>query len=136
MTNIASLILGQNGIWGDLPSISDSGINLFSEMLGHYKQVRDDITESSPVVSGTVSCTPEIHEKINEKTGRGVIVIFGNPAAGHKMYYVSKNRVDKRIWSSDDVSVMFDKEGRAVITFEFKDDAAKIIFFGLDKVTI
>jgi alpha-galactosidase len=131
MTNIASLILGQNGIWGDLLSISDSGLTLFNEMLGRYKQVRDDITESSPVVSGTVSCNPEIHEKINEKTGRGVIVIFGNPAAGHKMYYVSKNRVDTRIWQNEDVAVTFDKEGRAVITFEFKDDAAKVIFFGV-----
>lgn len=132
MTNIASLILGQNGIWGDLPTISDSGVTLFSEMLGRYKQVRNDITESSPVVSGTVSYNPEIHEKINEKNGRGVIVIFGNPAKGRMMYYVSKNKVDTRIWSSDDVSVTFDKVGRAVITFEFKDDAAKIIFFGVN----
>lgn len=59
--------------------------------------------------------------------------IFGNPGAGHKMYYVSKNRVDKRIWHSADVAVTFDKQGRAVITFEFKDDAAKIIFFGLER---
>ena len=40
-----------------------------------------------------------------------MIVIFGNPAAGHKMYYVSKSRVDTRIWYNDDVTVTFDKEG-------------------------
>jgi alpha-galactosidase len=131
MINIGSLILGQNGIWGDLLSVSDSGITLFNKMLGLYKQVRDDITESNPVVTGCVSCNPEIHEKINEHNGRGAIVIFGNPAAGHKMYYVSKNKVDPAIWHNNDVSYEIDKQGRAVLTFEFKDEAPKIIFFGI-----
>ena len=61
--DIASLILGQNGIWGDLPKVSDSGVAYIGSMIARYKQVRDDITESDPVVSGIVSSSPEIHEK-------------------------------------------------------------------------
>ena len=75
MINIASLILGQNGIWGDLPGVSEEGRKLFSDVLGVYKRVREDITESYPVTMGWPGFTAEVHEKINSN-GRGVVVIF------------------------------------------------------------
>ena len=67
--DVASLILGQNGIWGDLLHISDAGISFLGDTLSRYKKVRDDITESDPVVTGMVSASPEIHEKISSGTG-------------------------------------------------------------------
>jgi hypothetical protein len=39
---VASLILGQNGIWGDLLNVSDSGAAFIGSTLARYKQVRDD----------------------------------------------------------------------------------------------
>src|SRR3954454_24351038 len=44
MVNVASLILGQNGIWGDLPKVSEAGIAGIAEIIRRYKEVRDDIT--------------------------------------------------------------------------------------------
>lgn len=82
IVNIASLILGQNGIWGDLPRVSDEGVELFGHWLGLYKQVRDAITESSPVTSGPVSGASEVHEKIAARSGRAVIrVTYDKPGA-------------------------------------------------------
>ena len=76
LINIASLILGQNGIWGDLLNISENGVALFNKVLTVYKRVRDDITEAYPHVIGTPGATFEVHEKLNN--GRGAIVLFGN----------------------------------------------------------
>ena len=76
MINLASLILGQNGIWGDLLNISENGVTLFNKVLTVYKRVRDDITEAYPHVIGTPGATFEVHEKLNN--GRGAIVLFGN----------------------------------------------------------
>ena len=129
--NVASLILGQNGFWGDLLSLSDESVKHISSIIHKYKQVKDDITLSYPVTSGKINSLPEIHEKINEKNGRGAVVIFSMPAEGHSYTYITKNKVDKNSWHNEDVQVSFDKQGRAIITCEFKDEAAKIIFFGV-----
>ena len=50
--NIASLVLGQNGIWGDLLRVSDEGIARFGAALAAYKQVRDDITRATLLRTG------------------------------------------------------------------------------------
>ncbi|MCR5264488.1 MAG: alpha-galactosidase, partial [Clostridiales bacterium] len=84
--NIASLILGQNGIWGDLPAVSEDGVKLFGEILAMYKRVRDDITEAYPKVTGRPGEVFEAHEKIS--SGRGAIVLFAN-APGHYEYRIS-----------------------------------------------
>lgn len=126
--NIASLILGQNGIWGDLCSISEEGVNRFGHLLGLYKQVRDDITASFPVLTGVPGGSPEIHEKI-AANGRGAVVIFAT-AAG-KYEYLTANRVDPQYWAMDGVTVEYDTAGRAKITCEFPQSSAKIIYFGV-----
>ena len=71
---VGSLILGQNGIWGDLPKISKDGIGFFNKTLGMCKQVRDDMTETAMIRDGEFGGSPEVYEKINPKTGRGAIV--------------------------------------------------------------
>lgn len=126
--NIASLILGQNGIWGDLLGVSDEGINLFGKLLGLYKQVRDDLTESVPIRDGAVGSSPEIHEKISRASGRGAVVAFSSSAG--RYVYVTHHAVASTYWHNEGVSVSLDHEGRAKLELEFEGAGAKIILFG------
>lgn len=130
LVNIASLILGQNGIWGDLLAISDEGIERFGKLLGLYKQVKHAVTESSPVRNGAVGGSPEIHEKISAKTGQGAVVIFSSARAAST--YVTAGRVNRRIWHTENVACEFDASGRAIITADMKQTGVAIIFFGVE----
>jgi alpha-galactosidase len=127
--DVASLILGQNGIWGDLPKVSDSGVAYIGSMLARYKQVRDDMAQSDPVVTGIVSASPEIHEKISTATGRGAVVIFATRTGSYR--YITKNKASNDHWTSDGVTVTQDSEGRAKIEATFQKPGAKILFFGV-----
>lgn len=127
--SVASLILGQNGIWGDLLGVSNSGVEFIGGILAKYKQVRDDITESDPVVTGIVSGSPEIHEKISATTGRGAVVIFATEPGTFR--YVTSNKVAAEHWTSDGVKVATDAAGRASIEAKFDKPGAKILFFGV-----
>ncbi len=127
--SVASLILGQNGVWGDLLNVSDSGVNFIGGTLAKYKQVRDDITASDPVVTGIVSGSPEIHEKISATNGRGAVVIFATVRGTYE--YVTHHRTVKEHWSTEGVNVSQDKSGRAVIEASFDKPGAKIVFFGV-----
>jgi alpha-galactosidase len=125
--NLASLVLGQNGIWGDLPRVSAEGVKFFGEALRHYKQVRGDITASSPITSGGVGGTPEIHEKI-APSGRGAVVVFSS-AAGDATY-VTAARVSREYWQTGIATVDFDAAGRARLTVHFEHPGAVVVFFG------
>lgn len=130
LVNIASLILGQNGIWGDLLSVSPEGVERFHALLGFYKQVRDDITASSPVRTGAVGGSPEIHEKINPATGRGAVVVFAAATGSYR--YVTSSPVAPQFHAVEGVAVTFDAQGRAVLTLSCTTSGAKIIFFGVE----
>ncbi len=140
--NIGSLILGQNGIWGNLPAISEAGVERFGTALSKYKQVRDDITRSHPVRYGRTGGSPEIHEKIAADNGKGAVVIFynyknawnRNPGNGFpgEFTYVTEHAVDKTFWANPDTEVRFDEKDRAVITASFKGPGARIVLFGVD----
>jgi alpha-galactosidase len=130
LINMASLILGQNGIWGELLKTSPSGIDFIHGILDKYKQVRNDITQSNPIVSGETGLSPEIHEKINNANGKGAVVVFADLPGSYT--YVTQNNVSKINWHNDDVTVRYDRQGHAVITMLFKESSAKIIFFGIE----
>jgi alpha-galactosidase len=127
--DVASLILGQNGIWGDLLNVSDSGVTFIGSTLARYKQVRDDITESDPVVTGIVSASPEIHEKISATTGRGAVVIFATERGTYP--YITSHKVASEHWLSEGVTLSQDAAGRARIEATFDKPGAKILFFGV-----
>ncbi len=135
MLSLASLVLGQDGIWGDLPAVSDKGVALIGRVLEKYKKVRDDITEAYPVDTGPVGGAPEVHEKI-ALNGRGVVAIFAN----HGTYrYVTANHADSRVWHDEGTTVTFDGAGRAIITANFPEQpgtfpkaGAHIVFFGVN----
>ena len=132
MVNIASLILGQNGIWGDLPNVSAAGVERIGKILQRYKHVREDITASDPVVTGAVGSSPEIHEKIFAPSGKGVIVLFAT--AGGKFTYVSCHQAHKNFWTAGEVAVRYDRKGRAVLEANFASPGAAIVFSELRKV--
>ncbi len=126
---VGSLILGQNGIWGDLPKISPEGVAFFAQTLGMYKQVRDDMTETAIIRDGAVGGSPEVYEKINPVTGRGAIVIFSSHAGSYS--YISKTKVDPKHWETRDTQVKILPSGLVRIDTKFSTAEAKIIFFGV-----
>jgi len=130
LINIASLILGQNGIWGDLLQISDEGVKRFGRLLTLYKHVRYDVTESAAIRTGPVGGNPEIYEKISERSERGVVVAFASAAGRYT--YVTHRKAMPKCFSTEGVTLTHDAEGHAVITFEFSRPSARIVFFGVD----
>jgi alpha-galactosidase len=129
LINLASLILGQNGIWGEILKTSDEGVRLFDTVLTKYKQVRKEITATKMITSGEPGGSPEIYEKIDPQTGKGCVVLF---ASAHGTYsYITEQKVDAQFWKTDGVEVKKDQNGRAVITATFEESSAKIILFGV-----
>jgi alpha-galactosidase len=132
MINLASLVLGQNGIWGDLLSVSEEGVALFGEILDRYKRVRDDITASAPVRMGIVAGSPEIHEKISSETGRGVVSILA--AAAGRYRYVTAHSVAQPYWASTEIKVtwlaLVENKGHAQLDITFDQPGAALVFFG------
>lgn len=126
---LGSLILGQNGIWGDLPAISKEGIAFFGKTLTEYKQIRDDITAATLIRDGAVGGSPEIYEKINSATGKGAVVVFSSHPG--KYSYVTHYKPSRKISATRGVEVTYDNEGNAVLKLEFSKAEAKIILFGV-----
>lgn len=133
MLSLSSLVLGQNGIWGDLPAISGEGVARFSSVLEKYRQVREDVASAFPIVSGPVGGTPEVHEKI-APNGRGVVALFACPGTYR---YITESRVDRHVWHDEGSKVAFDSEGRAIITTSdtgkepFPKATAHLVLFGV-----
>ena len=123
---LGSLILGQDGIWGDLPAISPEGRERFGTVLEKYRQVCDDVARAFPVVEGSLAGNPEIHEKI-AANGRGAVVMFANNG-WHR--YVTAARPDRAVWHTGGAEVNFDDAGHAVIQAWFPKPSAQIVFFG------
>ena len=127
--NLASLVLGQNAIWGEILKTSPEGVTLFHDILGKYKQVREDVMKASPVHIGKPGDTPEVYEKINPATGKGVVVIFANSKG--KFSYITKNPVASQFWNTDSSTVEKGIGNYAKIEARFEDASAAIIFFGI-----
>jgi alpha-galactosidase len=129
LMSLGSLILGHNGIWGDLPAVSEEGKEFIGSVLSRYKQIRDDITESLPVREGEVGGVPEIHEKLSAKTGKGAVVLFSATAGTYR--YVTQHKTNAAIWHTEGMSVTRNEQGRAVIEAEFTEPSARIVLFGV-----
>jgi len=126
LQNIASLILGQNGIWGDLPGVSKEGRERFNTILSVYKKVREDITEAYPVTLGRPGYTLEVHEKISA-AGRGVVVLFTN--ANGKYEYKIQNPVKTDKVTIFGAGKLVDADSQPRIIVDGKGADAVIVFF-------
>ena len=127
--NLASLVLGQNAVWGEILKTSPEGVALFHDVLEKYKLVREDVMIASPTHIGKPGDTPEIYEKINPETGKGVVVIFAN-SKGAFSYY-TKNKVIADYWNNEGVTVETGDNGHAKIDAKFEGASAAIVFFGV-----
>ncbi len=128
LVNVASLILGHDGIWGDLVSVSPAGTARIGKLLGLWRQVRDAMAAASPVRKGEVGGSGEVHEKIDHETGRGAIVVFST-AAGRQRY-VSEHPAVTEHWATPGTAVTYDASGHAVLDMAFEKPGAALVFFG------
>lgn len=137
--NIGSLILGQNGIWGDLLTVPREGVARFAEALAAYKAVRYEITAAYPVRMGPTGGSPEVHEKIllpqtaseagrELRGGRGAVVVFAN-IPGRYVYVTHAHVARENVWTNPGVDVTFDPQGRAVMTVTLDRPGAGIAIF-------
>jgi alpha-galactosidase len=134
---IGSLILGQNGIWGDLLGISGDGVARMARILAAYKQVRDDVTAATMIRTGVPGGMVESYEKIDPASGRGVLVIFANavrepfgPDRPMTSDIVTQARTVRDVVTTGDVTVTFDAAGRAIVRARFGATGAVIVAFG------
>ncbi len=126
LINLASLVLGQNGVWGDLPEVSDEGVKLFADVLGVYKRVRDDATRADPVVYGAPGDLFEVHEKICAGTGRGLISLFANAEGAYRYKVSSPAKGDPVIFGD---AAAEQREDGLWITLNARAATAAILFF-------
>ena len=126
LLNLASLILGQNGIWGDIIGVSDEGKAFFAEVLGVYKRLRDDITEAYPFVVGQPGQAFEAHEKLRESNGRGVVVLFANQAGEYEYRLHGRAAANATIYGEASVERCGEK---VKLRASFKKPGAVIAFF-------
>lgn len=126
--NLASMILGFNGLWGDTVAMTTEERKVMTRFTTAYRQIADDFTAASPIRDGKVGDTPEIHEKINSN-GRGAVVLFGS--RGHYTY-VTRNTVDPQWVTTAGVTVTRDSQGRARIEVDIPAEkfGAAVVFFG------
>lgn len=133
LVNVASMMTGQHGIWGDLAAVSPSGIELLRTIIDRYKDVARDAVRARSLRRGLVGGSPEIHEKVLDNTGRGVVVLFAPHRGTYR--YTTAARVHRRIgWDSssgpNSVSISLLPDGRADIAVTLDTDGAAMIFFG------
>lgn len=126
--NLASLILGQNGIWGDLPAVSPEGRARFGEVLGKYKAVRDDITAEAAIKTGMTGSGFECYEKINSQTGKGVVCVFST--VGGTFRHITEKKTVSSVWTSVPAKVTPLDNGTSMIEITFAEPGAAMFFFG------
>ena len=126
--NLASLILGQNGIWGDLPAVSPEGRARFGEVLGKYKAVRDDITAEAAIKTGMTGSGFECYEKICSATGKGVVCVFATVRDTFR--YITEKKTSPAVWASMPATVTALDDGTSMIEITFAEPGAAMIFFG------
>ena len=127
--NLASLILGQNGIWGDLPAVSKEGRARFAEILGKYKTVRDDITAEAAIKTGMTGSGFECYEKICSETGKGAVCVFATVRDTFR--YITEKKTDPAVWTSIPATVTPLADGTSMIEITFTEPGAAMIFFGV-----
>jgi hypothetical protein len=83
--------------------------------------------------TGEVGGSPEVYEKINPETGRGVVCLFCS-APGTYTYITENAVVPGRHWTNDaqNVTLTPGPTDRVRLDARFQTEGAKIVFFGAE----
>lgn len=130
LINAVSLMLGHNGVWGDLLALDAESIARWRRLIDLYKQVRDSVTAASPVRTGPVSGDPEVHEKI-AADGRGLVAVFANTPGSYD-YVTHAAGLAPALAGTPDVEVVAVlPDGRVHLRATFTAPSARVMFFGV-----
>ncbi len=125
---VAALVLGGNGIWGDLLSLSTEEIAQLAEPINDYKCVAQAVTNASPLVRGFAGSSPEVHEKLDARTASGLVAFF-TVAAAETIYVTQPIAAEKlrEVKGAIEWEVLPDQRVKLRVSLE--RNGAKVIFF-------
>ncbi|MCL2351876.1 MAG: alpha-galactosidase [Firmicutes bacterium] len=126
----AALALGGNGIWGDLCALTDEQIGFWRDFLTDYKRVRGAAAEAYPAVTGKIGGSPEIHEKIDPKSGAGLVAVFTSGAGEFTHVTRKLEKMPAKVIGADEAEFL--GNGRVRITVRLAADGARTVFFMSD----
>lgn len=125
--SLASLVLGGNGLWGDLMELSEADVDLIQSTITAYKKVAQDVTRSVPRTTGFIGSSPEIHEKIDYETGRGLISFFTrSPGSFTTVTLPVKGGSGNQVTGADHWEKL--DNGSLRITVKLEKDDARVVF--------
>lgn len=88
VNSAAGMLLGGNGIWGDLVQMDEEDIQYFQEHMRRYKSVAEAVVRSYPLSTGFIGSSPEIYEKLDPAAGKGLVAMFTVKA--HAVTYLTQ----------------------------------------------
>ncbi len=124
---LASLVLGGNGIWGDLSAMDAEGIALFRDTLEQYKAVAPYVTANAAKTKGFLGSSPEIHAKLDLQAAKGVICFF---TRGSGVFEYITDPVNREMFTGVNGadSWEFTPSSRLRITVRLEQDDARVVF--------
>ncbi|MBI4927695.1 MAG: alpha-galactosidase, partial [Anaerolineae bacterium] len=125
--SLASLVLGGNGIWGDLPALSETDVAFWAENLADYKRVISAVNLAYPRTRGFIGSSPEVHEKIVPDQAAGLITFF-TVTEGRFTYITQPLELTRlgEVKGADEWEMTHD--GRLKITVNLDRDGARTVF--------
>ena len=125
--NLASLVLGGNGLWGDLPALGEEEVGFWSANLSDYKRVSAAVASAYPRTRGFIGSSPEVHEKIFPSISTGVVVFF-TVTEGTFTYLTQPLELSKlgEVKGADSWEMTHD--GRLKLTVSLGRDGARTVF--------
>ena len=124
--SFCSLILGGNGIWGDLTSLSREEIDYWKENLDVYKSVRDYIVTVPVRRKGIIGSSPEIYEKVNPENACGYVAFFTQREEVFSWVTPPLQTVPREIRGAESYQIF--EDGRIRISVSLEKNGAGTVF--------
>ncbi|CAN5368338.1 hypothetical protein BH11ARM2_BH11ARM2_29730 [soil metagenome] len=121
----ATLALGPSAIWGDLLALSEEEVAHLGGDVARVKRVIEGAASAYPRTFGFPGGSPEIHEKLDPTTGRGVVSFFTLGAGRFEHVTQPLGRAPINVESADDWRVL--EDGRIWLSVELGHEDARLV---------